>query len=379
MTWLEKKRAAEEATKAKREMDAASAPENARASSIEAVIADDYVNGDCSGADLAQLLQNCVSPSPSKVELVTALMKVVPDALSQPFWCDADEAGHALAQAEGDWVAVLDTVVEAVSSENFEASLPLLFGEVMKLADEPRKKLSEWRRNAADISTQIKHEKRTVNAEALRRTDNWFDGDSEPSQELEPVLEADHETVESVDDDEESVTEIEVNVAKDLRRALEVNASLDDRGASLAKKVALIKPRPRGAKVLEALLDQCEPSLIFGDANATWGQPARCGAALEALSEFDPSEQARMCRCLERYCARYKRSDALSATLRKLVDYDVLEDQGVDLWRDRWGDDEIQDEPTTFLPSPRAVLLEQSDDEEEPESPVEERVEARRS
>ena len=174
------------------------------------------------------------------------------------------------------------------------------------------------------------------------------------------MLEADHETVESVDDDEESVTETEVSVAEDLRRALEVNASLDDRGASLAKKVALIKPRPRGAKVLEALLDQCEPSLIFGDANATWGQPARCGAALEALSEFDPSEQARMCRTLERYCARYKRSDALSATLRKLVDYDVLEDQGVDLWRDRWGDDEIQDEPTTFLPSPRAVLLELS-------------------
>ena len=79
---------------------------------------------------------------------------------------------------------------------------------------------------------------------------------------------------------------------------------------------------------------------------------------------------------------------SLSSTLRKLVDYDVLEDQGVDLWRDRWGDDSIQDEPTTFLPSPRAVLLEQSD--EEPESPVdraihdarqdiEERVEARLS
>mmetsp|Transcript_21017 Transcript_21017/g.54778 ORF Transcript_21017/g.54778 Transcript_21017/m.54778 type:complete len:1678 (-) Transcript_21017:42-5075(-) len=358
---------------------AAPAVADGRSTSIEAVIADDYVNGDCSGEDLAQLLQNCVSPPPSKVELVTALIKVVPDALSQPFWCDADEAGHALSQATGDWVAVLDTVVEAVSSENFEASLPLLFGEVMKLADEPRKKLSEWRRKAADISTQIKHDKRTMHAEALRRTDAWFDGDSEPSQELEPVLEADHETVESVDDDEESVNETELSVAKDLRRALEVNASLDDRGASLAKKVALIKPRPRGAKVLEALLDQCEPSLIFGDANATWGQPARCGAALEALSEFDPSEQARMCRCLERYCARYKRSDALSATLRKLVDYDVLEDQGVDLWRDRWGDDEIQDEPTTFLPSPRAVLLEQSDEEEEPESPVEERVEARLS
>jgi len=361
-----------------------------RASSIEAVIAEDYVNGDCSGTDLAQLLQNCVSPSPSKVELVTALMKVVPDALSQPFWCDGDEAGTALSQAEGDWVAVLDTVVEAVAP-SFEASLPLLFGEIMKLADEPRKKLSEWRRNAADISTQIKHEKRTVNAEALRRTDAWFDGDSEPSQELEPVLEADHETVESVDDDDEDVTETEVSVASELRKALEVTASLDDRGASLAKKVALIKPRPRGAKVLEALLEQCEPALIFGDANATWGQPARCGAALEALSEFDPSEQARMCRCLERYCARHQRSDALSSTLRKLVDYDVLEDQGVDLWRDRWGDDALVDEPTTFLPSPRAVLLEQSDDEEEePESPVdraihdarqdiEERVEARLS
>ena len=153
---------------------------------------------------------------------------------------------------------MLDTVVEAVAP-SFEASLPLLFGEIMKLADEPRKKLSEWRRNAAAISTQIKHEKRTVNAEALRRTDAWFDGDSEPSQELEPVLEADHETVESVDDDDEDVTETEVAVASDLRKALEVTASLDDRGASLAKKVALIKPRPRGAKVLEALLEQCEP------------------------------------------------------------------------------------------------------------------------
>jgi hypothetical protein len=361
--------------------------EATRSSSIEAVIAEDYVNGDCSGEDLAQLLHSCVAPPPSKVELVTALMKVVPDSLTQPFWCDADEAGTALSQAQGDWVAVLDTVVEAVAP-SFDASLPLLFGEIMKLADEPRKKLSEWRRKAADISTQIKHEKRTQNAEALRRTDAWFDGDSEPSQELEPVLEADHETVESVDDDDDEVNETELAVASDLRKALEVDASLDDRGASLAKKVALIKPRPRGAKVLEALLDQCEPSLIFGDANATWGQPARCGAALEALSEFDPSEQARMCRTLERYCARHARSDALSSTLRKLVDYDVLEDQGVDLWRDRWGDDSIQDEPTTFLPSPRAVLLEQSD--EEPESPVdraihdarqdiEERVEARLS
>ena len=151
--------------------------------------------------------------------------------------------GTALSQAEGDWVVVLDTVVEAVAP-SFEASLPLLFGEIMKLADEPRKKLSEWRRKAADISTQIKHEKRTVNAEALRRTDAWFDGDSEPSQELEPVLEADHETVESVDDDDGEVNETEVSVASDLRKALEVNASLDDRGASLAKKVALIKPRP---------------------------------------------------------------------------------------------------------------------------------------
>ncbi len=378
-----------------RAVAAAAPPENVRASGIEAVIADDYVNGDCSGEDLAQLLHSCVSPPPSKEELVTALIKVVPDALSQPFWCDSDEAGTALSQAEGDWVAVLDTIVEAVSQQNFEASLPLLFGEIMKLADEPRKKLSEWRRNAANISTQVKHEKRTMHAEALRRTDAWFDSDSEPSQELEPVLEADHETVESVDDDDEDVNETEISVASDLRKALEVNASLDNRGASLAKKVALIKPRPRGAKVLEALLDQCEPSLIFGGAgeaakwlNATWAQPARCGAALEALSEFDPSEQARMCRTLERYCARHARSDMLSSTLRKLVDYDVLEDQGVDLWRDRWGDDALVDEPTTFLPSPRAVLLEQSDDE--PESPVdraiaaarqdiEERVEARLS
>ena len=85
------------------------------------------MNGDCSGVDLAQLLRDCVSPPPSKVELVTALIKVVPDSLTQPFWCDADEAGHALANAEGDWVAVLDTVVEAVAP-SFEASLPLLFG-----------------------------------------------------------------------------------------------------------------------------------------------------------------------------------------------------------------------------------------------------------
>ena len=48
---------------------------------------------------------------------------------------------------------------EAVAP-SFEASHLTLFGEIMKLADEPRKKLSEWRRNAADISTQIKHEKR---------------------------------------------------------------------------------------------------------------------------------------------------------------------------------------------------------------------------
>ena len=58
-------------------------------------------------------------------------------------------------------------------------------------------------------------------------------------------------------------------------------------------------------------------------------------------------------------------------------DYDVLEDQGVDLWRDRWGDDALVDEPTTFLPSPRAVLLEQSD-EEEPESPVDRAIAAAR-
>ena len=143
-----------------------------RASSIEAVIADDYVNGDCSGEDLAQLLHSCVSPPPSKVELVTALIKVVPDSLTQPFWCDADEAGTALSQAEGDWVAVLDTVVEAVAP-SFEASLPLLFGEIMKLADEPRKKLSEWRRKAADISRRSSTKRTKMRA--LRRS-AWFDG-----------------------------------------------------------------------------------------------------------------------------------------------------------------------------------------------------------
>ena len=71
---------------------------------------------------------------------------------------------------------MLDTVVEAVAPSFSKHHYRLLFGEIMKLADEPRKKLSEWRRKAADISTQIKHDKRTVNAEALRRTDAWFDG-----------------------------------------------------------------------------------------------------------------------------------------------------------------------------------------------------------
>lgn len=380
-----------------------------RSKRIEEVCEEEYVNGDCSGEELAVLLEGCVTPAPSKTELVAAFVKVVPEALQQPFWCDADEAGSCLSRAPGDWVEVLEVIVDAVALNNFEASLPLLFGALMSQALEPRKLLSTWRRRAAATSTQIGHEKRSICAEALRRTDAWFDGDGEEDAVLEPVFEFEEESVETIEDDKEPVTSRERSVAQDLRRALDANASLDNRGAALAKKIALIKPRPRGSKVLEALLEACPAPLIFGgtgnDAqwlNATWAQPARCGAALEALSEFDPTEQARMCRALERYCSKMRRSDALSSTLRCLVDYDVLEDQGVNLWRDTWGDDALLDAPAvqpgaqmldpaqaalflergaasqvavaaepSFLPSPRAVLLERSDDEEdEPGSPV---------